>query len=261
MAPRPRDRDGEWLDLVADLVAAPPRCWPDERVAKLLLATFDAPACSYYSRGPDSAESRGWPPEHFAGHLDEALHWSEHEAPTRHPLLRYYRVTGDVGCMQVADVPRAIADRRITAAWTELGKRWGGVQAQVSIPVLAGAHTNRAFIIGREDPFTGAEMAAARRLQPLFVGLDRQISTFRRWTARSGPIAVDVAAAVRLTPRELAVLELLAGGLTATAIAHRLGIAERTVQKHLQRCYAKLGVADRLAAVQRAQGIGVLRVP
>jgi ATP/maltotriose-dependent transcriptional regulator MalT len=30
------------------------------------------------------------------------------------------------------------------------------------------------------------------------------------------------------------------------------------VQKHLQRCYTKLGVADRLAAVLRAQHIGLL---
>jgi DNA-binding CsgD family transcriptional regulator len=261
MTPRPRDRDGEWLDLVADLVAAPPRSWPDERVAKLLLATFDAPACSYYSRGPGSAESLGWPPEHFASHLDEVLDWSEHEAPTRHPLLRYYRATGDVRCMQVADVPRGIAYSRIIAAWTELGRRWGGVQAQLSIPVLTGPHANRAFVIGREDPFTAEEMAAARRLQPLFVGLDRQITAFGRWSTHCGSVAADVAASIQLTPRELAVLQLLGGGLTATAIAHRLGIAERTVQKHLQRCYAKLGVADRLAAVQRAQAIGVLRAP
>jgi DNA-binding NarL/FixJ family response regulator len=91
--------------------------------------------------------------------------------------------------------------------------------------------------------------------------LDRQITAFYRWSARSGPAAVEVAAAVRLTTRELVVLELLAGSLTATAIAHRLGIAQRTVQKHLQRSYAKLGAADRLAAVQLAQVIGVLPVP
>ena len=61
-----------------------------------------------------------------------------------------------------------------------------------------------------------------------------------------------------LTPRELAVLELLASGLTAAAIGHRLGIAERTVQTHLQHRYAKLGVSDRLDAVLRARRIGLL---
>jgi DNA-binding NarL/FixJ family response regulator len=51
---------------------------------------------------------------------------------------------------------------------------------------------------------------------------------------------------------------LLAQGLTAAAIARRLTITERTAQKHLQRCYAKLGVADRLAAVLRARHIGLV---
>lgn len=72
------------------------------------------------------------------------------------------------------------------------------------------------------------------------------------------PTAMDVAGAVRLTPRELRVLELLAEGHTAGAIARRLQIAERTVQKHLERVYAKIGVSDRLAAVLRAQRIGLL---
>jgi ATP/maltotriose-dependent transcriptional regulator MalT len=54
------------------------------------------------------------------------------------------------------------------------------------------------------------------------------------------------------------VLQLLADGLTAAAIGRRLMIAERTVQKHLQHCYAKLGVADRLGAVQRAQILAIL---
>ncbi|MDN5859207.1 MAG: helix-turn-helix transcriptional regulator, partial [Pseudonocardia sp.] len=72
------------------------------------------------------------------------------------------------------------------------------------------------------------------------------------------PDATEVANAVRLTPRELAVLDLLAAGHTAGAMGRRLQIAERTVQKHLERIYTKLGVTDRLSAVLRAQRIGVL---
>ena len=63
---------------------------------------------------------------------------------------------------------------------------------------------------------------------------------------------------VGLTPRELSVLALLAEGLTAASIGRRLMITERTVHKHLQHSYAKLGVADRLGAVLRAQHIGLL---
>jgi ATP/maltotriose-dependent transcriptional regulator MalT len=131
----------------------------------------------------------------------------------------------------------------------------------MSVPLFAGPHAHRAFVVGRADTFTAQEMAATHRLQRLLGGLDRQITAFSRWSQRNGTTGAEAADGVCLTPRELAVLELLASSLTATAIGRRLGIAERTVQKHLQRGYAKLGVADRLAAVQRAQAIGVLRAP
>ena len=74
----------------------------------------------------------------------------------------------------------------------------------------------------------------------------------------AAPGRPEVAESLRLTPRELAVLDMLATGLTAAAIARRLQIAERTVQKHLQRVYAKLGATDRLGAVLRAQHAGLL---
>jgi DNA-binding NarL/FixJ family response regulator len=57
---------------------------------------------------------------------------------------------------------------------------------------------------------------------------------------------------------ELAVLGLVADGLTAAAAARRLVGDERTVHKHLERVYAKLGVSDRVSAVLRAQRIGIL---
>ena len=63
----------------------------------------------------------------------------------------------------------------------------------------------------------------------------------------------------RLTDRELAVLHLLVEGCTAVAMAHRLGISVRTVQKHLEHVYRKLGVCDRLRAVLAAQRSGLLR--
>jgi DNA-binding NarL/FixJ family response regulator len=62
----------------------------------------------------------------------------------------------------------------------------------------------------------------------------------------------------RLTDRELAVLCLLVEGCTAAAMAHRLGISVRTVQKHLEHMYRKLEVTDRLRAVLAAQQAGLL---
>jgi predicted ATPase/DNA-binding CsgD family transcriptional regulator len=55
-----------------------------------------------------------------------------------------------------------------------------------------------------------------------------------------------------LTPRELEVLQLVAGGLTDAQIATELVISPRTVGKHLQSIYGKLHVPSRSAATRWA---------
>jgi DNA-binding CsgD family transcriptional regulator len=52
-----------------------------------------------------------------------------------------------------------------------------------------------------------------------------------------------------LTEREATVLQLVALGRTNVAIAHLLGTSPRTVAKHLEHIYRKLGVSGRAAAV------------
>jgi DNA-binding CsgD family transcriptional regulator/uncharacterized protein YjbI with pentapeptide repeats len=61
-----------------------------------------------------------------------------------------------------------------------------------------------------------------------------------------------------LTERELHVARLAADGLTGRAIAGRLGLSLRTVNNHLSRSYAKLGISGRagLATVLAAQEEG-----
>jgi DNA-binding CsgD family transcriptional regulator len=55
-----------------------------------------------------------------------------------------------------------------------------------------------------------------------------------------------------LTSREREVVELLTNGESNRELAQRLGVSPRTIQKHLQRIYAKLGVKRRMAAVMLA---------
>jgi predicted ATPase/DNA-binding CsgD family transcriptional regulator len=55
-----------------------------------------------------------------------------------------------------------------------------------------------------------------------------------------------------LTPREIEVLGLVAEGLTNAQVANRLFLSPRTVQRHLNSIYHKLGVKSRAAATRFA---------
>jgi DNA-binding CsgD family transcriptional regulator len=65
----------------------------------------------------------------------------------------------------------------------------------------------------------------------------------------------------RLTPREHMVLLHLVDGCTDREIAARLFISRRTVSKHLEAIFTKLGVHSRGAAVAEAQRLGVSTTP
>jgi DNA-binding CsgD family transcriptional regulator len=60
--------------------------------------------------------------------------------------------------------------------------------------------------------------------------------------------------ALALTPREREVLDWVAAGKTNRDVAAILGASPRTVEKHLERIFEKLGVETRTAAVMRAAG-------
>jgi len=64
---------------------------------------------------------------------------------------------------------------------------------------------------------------------------------------------------VRLTPRELEVLQLAAQGRSTERIADELVISPATVKKHLEHSYRKLKVRDRVAAVAESIRRGLIR--
>ena len=68
--------------------------------------------------------------------------------------------------------------------------------------------------------------------------------------------ALSLRAALPLTPRQREVLDWVAAGKTNRDVAAILGASPRTVEKHLERIYEKLGVETRTAAVMRAAGRG-----
>jgi len=62
----------------------------------------------------------------------------------------------------------------------------------------------------------------------------------------------------RLSPREKEVLSLVAAGLSNNFIAERLNISENTVDTMLRRVFSKLGVNNRISAVLKGIGSGLI---
>ncbi|MGB4778937.1 response regulator [Microbacterium sp.] len=61
----------------------------------------------------------------------------------------------------------------------------------------------------------------------------------------------------QLTPRERDVADLIAAGLSNTAISERLTLAPKTVGNHVSAIFLKLGVATRAEAIVRAREAGM----
>lgn len=70
----------------------------------------------------------------------------------------------------------------------------------------------------------------------------------------TGALPAEFSSEFRLTTREGEVLSWLSKGKTNRDIAQILGLSPRTVDKHLEQIYAKLGVENRTAAAAIANG-------
>ena len=66
----------------------------------------------------------------------------------------------------------------------------------------------------------------------------------------------DLLLGLGLTPREAEVLAWVAQGKTNRETGMILGLSTRTVQKHLERVFTKLGVESRTAAILKALQLG-----
>ena len=61
----------------------------------------------------------------------------------------------------------------------------------------------------------------------------------------------------QLTPREFAILELVAGGLDNQTIARRLVLSPKTVRNHVSNVFTKIQAADRPQAIVLARRVGL----
>lgn len=102
-------------------------------------------------------------------------------------------------------------------------------------------------------PFLGAHGDDLRRLSGL-AGVDADLQV------PDVPGFRDPAPLVRLTPRELAVLQQLSVGRTAESAAAVLGVAPTTVRSQIRSLYRKLGASRRSEALASAHELGLLPV-
>jgi DNA-binding CsgD family transcriptional regulator len=241
------------MELVAALMAEPLVALPLDELGAALARTFEAAGVSFNEVVPEVPVRNRMIGGDVRGYEDEIRAWCEEWAARDHPLLRWHLATGLWVPQQMAALPAEYLSR-----WDDHGGRalTEAVSSpnQLALPLRATPGLTRAMVIGRPDPWSEPEAAFAERLWRLLTGLEKQVEALAAVTAGKGVGAADIP----LTPRERSVLGLLAQGLTAGTIARRLGISPRTVQKHLERCYVKLGVTDRLAAVLRAQALGLV---
>jgi DNA-binding NarL/FixJ family response regulator len=90
--------------------------------------------------------------------------------------------------------------------------------------------------------------AHAAELVALLAGLDDPADV-SAVVAAGRLVLASHSARPQLTGREREVLVLVAQGWTNVAIARALAVSPRTVAKHLEHAYRKLGVCNRAAAV------------
>jgi pimeloyl-ACP methyl ester carboxylesterase/DNA-binding CsgD family transcriptional regulator len=139
--------------------------------------------------------------------------------------------------------------------------------ASVDIPTLVIHRTHEQWVDVGNSRFLAAHIAGARLVEA--AGVDHRpwlgdadeildaIETFLTGTSARPRTRRYTAGAEALSRREREIVALTLAGETAPAIAKALFLSERTVESHLARAYAKLGVHSRLEMARRAAELGL----
>ncbi|GAA1559160.1 hypothetical protein GCM10009827_095200 [Dactylosporangium maewongense] len=164
-------------------------------------------------------------------------------APTTRRLL--HTASGGDPQLLRALVTSALADG--TLVWQSGRWRWA--------PDLSQASRTTGLIEARAFTMKPDQLAALRTLTA--TGAEPFAAVTQALGDRTDP--GDATDETRLTRREREVLTMLGSGLSTRGIAQRLCLSQRTVAKHQEKVYRKLGTSDRLTTVLRAQRLGLLK--
>lgn len=126
------------------------------------------------------------------------------------------------------------------------------IEHVTAVPIHVDRRFLVSFVLNRSgSAFTDAERDLLEIVRPHLAHLYRLGVAADRVREVPADVRFDLAA-VPLTPREREVLDWVGAGKTNRDIAAILGASPRTVEKHLERIYEKLGVETRTAAAMRA---------
>jgi DNA-binding NarL/FixJ family response regulator len=134
---------------------------------------------------------------------------------------------------------------------------WLSPQAQQAMAACfagASAGAGAAWLAGQQDDTAthgtaGGRTLMARRLGAVGMGESMWLLTWLSAAQEGAPSRLATAA---LTPRETEVLSWVAKGKTNRDVGEILGLSPRTVNKHLEHVFEKLGVETRAAAAALA---------
>jgi DNA-binding CsgD family transcriptional regulator len=153
-----------------------------------------------------------------------------------HPLFLHQVRTGDGSPHRISDMT-SIRTFSGTGLFSEL-YRPARIRWEIAMTLPAPPGTIRCVTLDRQArDFSERDLELLQLVRPYLVDAQRQI---------------DAAGNVRLNPRERDVLSLVASGKTNREIGAGLRISPRTVQKHLEHIYDKLGVRRRAGAAMWA---------
>jgi DNA-binding CsgD family transcriptional regulator len=240
------------LDLVGEVSAL---LELDELRDGLLAALRDAVPCDYVSLnqvGPDPDRNWSIVEPSMPEHALEVFYRLAHQNPLAARHLR----TRDGRPYRISDVVSR-AQFQETDLYRELYAPIG-VEYQISFALPSAGEEILAIALSRrEADFTDEERELLAVARPHLIQIYR--NALQHSDVLSRPSLGSASApdqwtlqGLGLTPAQANVLRLIAGGQSTSNIASELGISERTVQKHLERVYHRLGVGDRSAAIHRA---------
>ena len=175
----------------------------------------------------------------------------------QHPLVVYHASHRGGPSRKISDL-LSTRDFQRTAVYNEYYRKIG-ITSAIAVPLYVDDTLLVSFVLNRaRSDFSERERELLDLLRAPLAALYRGAVALQRARAVATPGTSAAAALPPLTPREHKVLEWVAAGKTNRQVAQILDASPRTVQKHLEHVFDKLGVETRTAAVMRWRGIAAL---